>query len=176
MKIEDINISHAQYRENFAGLFPTVNLSARAERYENIDRKKSTTYDAIGNEIVGGYESAWRTSTYIMGQYYLSHWYKKIFEVSYYKKIRDSSVHQCEAETKKIVAEVTEYFGLLSEGKIKLRYATEIHEILSELLKIKKAAHPWSVFREDVLKAESDVTNMEKDIAKLKEVNETIIA
>lgn len=177
MKIEDINITHAQYRENSAGLFPTINISARAERYENIDRKNSTTFDAIGNEIVGGYESAWRTSTYIMGQYYLSHWYKKVFEVSYYKKMRDSSVHQCEAETKKVVAEVTEHFGLLSEGKIKLKYAAEIHEILSELLKIKKAAFALGQYSyEDVLKAEADVANMEKDIATLKkEISETIV-
>lgn len=174
MKIEDIHISHAQYRENFAGLFPTINIAARAERYENIDRHSSSTYDAIGNEIVGGYDSAWRTSTYIMGQYYLSHWYKKIFEVSYYKKMRDSSVHQCEAETKKIIRDVTEIFGSLSEGKIKLQYAAEILKRLQEILRIKREAFALGQYSyEDVLKAEADVANMEKEIAQItKEVNE----
>jgi outer membrane protein TolC len=169
MKIEDIHISHAQYRENFAGLFPTINIAARAERYENIDRHSSSTYDAIGNEIVGGYDSAWRTSTYIMGQYYLSHWYKKIFEVSYYKKMRDSSVHQCEAETKKIIRDVTEIFGSLSEGKIKLQYAAEILKRLQEILRIKREAFALGQYSyEDVLKAEADAAGMEKEIAKIK--------
>ncbi|OGC41923.1 hypothetical protein A2Y85_01345 [candidate division WOR-3 bacterium RBG_13_43_14] len=169
MKIEDIRISDAQYRENFAGLYPTINIAARAERYENIDRHDQTTFASIGNEIVGGNESAWKTSTYIMGQYYLSHWYKKRFETAYYEKLRDSSVHQCEAEAKKVIRDVTEIFGTLLEAKIKLKYATGILNCLYDILKIKKEAFTAGHYSyEDVLKAESDAVNMEKDIAKIK--------
>ena len=175
MKIEDIRISDAQYRENFAGLYPTLNIAGRAERYENVDTRNQTTIDTIGNEVVGGNQSAWRSSMYLMGQYYLSHWYKKRYEAAYYEKLRDSSVHQCETEAKKILRDVTEIFGTLLEGKIKLKYSTEILRHLQDILKVKKEAFTMGQFSyEDVLKAESDAVNMEKEITKIKkEISET---
>ncbi len=175
MKIEDIRISDAQYRENFAGLYPTLNVAGRAERYENIDTRNQTTIDTIGNEVVGGSQSAWRSSVYLMGQYYLSHWYKKRYEASYYEKLRDSSIHQCETEAKKTLRDVTEIFGTLLEGKIKLKYSTGILNRLYEILKVKKEAFAVGQYSyEDVLKAESDAVNMEKEITKIKkEISET---
>lgn len=175
VKIEEIRISDAQYRENFAGLYPTLNFAGRAERYENVDTRNQTTIYTIGNEVVGGNQSAWRSSMYLMGQYYLSHWYKKRYEAAYYEKLRDSSIHQCETEAKKTLRDVTEIFGTLLEGKIKLKYSAEILRRLQDILKMKKEAFTMGQFSyEDVLKAETDAVNMEKEITKIKkEISET---
>lgn len=175
MKIEDIRISDAQYRENFAALYPTLNIAGRGERYENIDTRDQINIHTIGNEVIGGNQSAWRSSMYIMGEYYFSHWYKKRYEAAYYEKLRDSSIHQCETEAKKILHDVTEIFGTLLEGKIKLKYSNEILRRLQDIFKVKKEAFTMGQFSyEDVLKAESDAVSMEKEITKIKkEISET---
>ena len=80
VKSEDVFISDAQYRSNFAALDPVVTLGGRAERYENIDNRDNTTINTIDNEVVGGYDSAWRSSVSLSGQYAVSNWYKKIYE------------------------------------------------------------------------------------------------
>ena len=87
VKSEDVFISDAQYRSNFAALYPVVTLGGRAERYENIDNRDNTTINTIDNEVVGGYDSAWRSSVSLSGQYAVSNWYKKIYETGYYKKL-----------------------------------------------------------------------------------------
>jgi outer membrane protein TolC len=39
VKSEDINISDATYRQNFAGLYPEISANSRFERYENLDNR-----------------------------------------------------------------------------------------------------------------------------------------
>ena len=176
VKAEDINISNAQYRSNYAGLHPVINLTGRAERYENLDNRNDGNLYSINNEVVGGSSSAWRSGFYLFGQYYLSHWYKKRHEVGYYEKMRDSSVHQCEIELKKIIKEVTEIFSAIVEGKIKLEYSGKILNRLSKIYIVKKEAFGAGQFScEDVLKAESDAISMEKETAKTrKELDENL--
>ena len=70
MKVADIKISEVQYKASFAGLFPTINLSGRTERYENLDDRNTSGFDTIGNEVVGGYQNAWKSSLNLTGQYY----------------------------------------------------------------------------------------------------------
>ena len=140
MKIEDIKISHAQYRVSFAGLFPSINLSARAERYENIDSRIQDNIQTIGNEVVGGNQSAWRSSLNLTGQYYFSHWYKKRYETKYYEELKESAIYQCDSEAKKIIREITNIYGSLVETRMKLNYSQQILLHLQEILKIKKGA------------------------------------
>lgn len=169
MKVEDISISNAQYKTSFAGLFPTVSLSGRAERYENLDRRENTNIETIGNEVVGGYQTAWRSSLNVSGQYNLSHWYKKRYEAQYYEKIKDSTVHQCEAEAKKIIREVTDLYASLVEAKTKYVYAEKILHHLRQIERIKKEAFAVGQYSfEEVLKAETEVTSMEKEMVKIK--------
>lgn len=174
VKRQDIFISHAQYKSNFAGLYPEITLSGRAERYENIDNRDSTNISTIGNEVVGGDESAWRSSLSVSGQYYLSNWYKKRFETDYFEKLRDTSIYECETELKKIIREVTDIFRSIAEGKIKLKYANEIMSRFNTISRLKKEASAKGQFSyEDVLKAQADAINMEKDITNInKELGE----
>ena len=165
MRIEDIRISDAQHRTSIAGLFPTVNVSGRGERYENIDTRNTTNIETIGNEVVGGNQSAWRSSVNLTGQYYFSHWYKKRYEAKYYEHLKDYSVHQCETEAKKIIREVTDIYGSLIESKIKLDYSSRILMHLKDIMRIKKEARAVGHFSfEDILKAETDVISTEKEI------------
>ncbi len=169
MKIQDVKISDAQYRTSFAGLLPTINISSRAERYENLDPRNTSTIETIGNEVVGGYQSAWRSSVNLTGQYYLSHWYKKRYETAYYKGLKDAGIHQCETEAKKIIREVTDIYGAVVESKIKYDYSGRILTDLKQILKIKKEAFGVGQYAfEDVLKAEADVTELEREIVKIK--------
>lgn len=165
MKIEDIRISHAQYRTSFAGLFPSINLSGRAERYENIDSRSQDNIQTIGNEVVGGNQSAWRSSLNLTGQYYFSHWYKKRYETKYYEELKESAIYQCDSEAKKIIREITNIYGSLVETRMKLNYSQQILLHLQEILKIKKGAHAAGQLSfEDVLKAETEVVSVEKEI------------
>jgi outer membrane protein TolC len=173
-KMEDMHISDAQFRGNYARLYPEISFGGRAERYENLDQRNNQGIDTIGNEIVGGNQSAWRSSMYFSGQYYISHWYKKRFEAAYYEKLRDSSLHECETEAKKTIRDVTDTFSGISEGKIKLKYSTEILHRLYEISKLKREAFALGQFAyEDILKAESDAITVEKEISKTrKEIKE----
>ena len=165
VKSEDVLISNAQYRSNFAALYPVVTLGGRTERYENIDNRDNTTINTIGNEVVGGYESAWRSSVSLSGQYAVSNWYKKIYETGYYEKLKDTSIRECEAEVKKTIRDVTDIFRSVAESKIKLMYAREILSRLNEISRMKQEAFTNGQFsHEDVLAAQTDVLTMEKDI------------
>jgi outer membrane protein TolC len=174
VKRQDVFISYAQYRGSFAGLYPEINLGGRAERYENLDHRNTDGINSIGSEIIGGNQSAWKASLSVTGQYYLSHWYKKRFDAKYYEKLKDSSIHECETEEKKMIREVTDIFRVIAEGRIKLNYAYEILKRLNEISKLKKEAFAVGQFSyEDVLKAQADALNTQKDITSLnKEIRE----
>jgi outer membrane protein TolC len=165
VKRQDVYISEAQYKSNFAGLYPEINIGGRSERYENLDHRNSTGINTIGNEVVGGSQSSWRSSLSLSGQYYISHWYKKRFEAKYYEKLKDSSIHECEMEEKKMIREVTDIFRSIAEGKIKLKYANKVLARLNEISRLKKESSAIGQFSyEDVLKAQADALNTQRDI------------
>jgi outer membrane protein TolC len=175
VKRQDVFIADAQYRGSFAGLYPEINLGGRAERYESLDHRNNNNINSIGSEIIGSNQSAWKSSLSLSGQYYVSHWYKKRFEANYYEKLRDSSIHECEAEQKKMIREVTDIFRSIAEGKIKLKYANEILTRLNEISRLKREASANGQFSyEDVLKAQTDVLNTQKDITSInKDIRES---
>ncbi len=169
VKIEDINVSDAAYRQNFAGLYPEITVNSRIEKYENLDKRNEQGINTISGEVIGGGVSAWRSSAYLWGQYYLSHWYKKRFEANYYERLKDMSVHDCEAEVKKLIREVTDVFCSLSEGRIKIRYASEILKRLRGVLHLKKQSYKnGQIAYEEVLRTEADAVSQEKDLAALR--------
>ena len=83
--------------------------------------------------------------------------------------MKDSSVYQCEAEAKKIVRDVTDIYGSLIESRTKYVYSERILFALKEMLRIKKEAFAAGQYSfEDILKAEMDVTSLEREIVKIK--------
>lgn len=176
VKMQDVFITEAEYKSNFAGLYPAFDLSGRAERYENIDHRNDTGINTIGNEVIGSNQSAWRSALSLSGQYYFSHWYKKRFEAGYYEKLRDSSIHECEMEEKKMIRDVTEIFRFITESKIKLKYANAILNHLKEISSLKEKAFAKGQFSyEDVLKAQTDVLITQKDITGInKDIRENL--
>lgn len=176
MRTEDIRIAEAQYKAGFAGLLPSITLSGRAERYENLDSRSTAGIDTIGNEVVGGSQTAWRSSVSVIGQYYFSHWYKKYYEVEYYEYIKNAGIEQCGAEAKKVIREVTDLYSALVEANIKLRYARRILSLLNDILRIKKESHTLGHLSfEDVLKAEADAGNTDKEIVRVgKEITDLL--
>jgi len=175
MKAEDIHISDAVYRQNFAGLYPEISAISRFEKHEALDHR-NTGLNTINGEVVGGDVSAWRSSAYLLGQYTLSHWYKKRFEASYYERLRDARVHELDVEMKKILRELTDIFSALAEGKIKLRYTADIFIRLQEIGQLKKQAFAGGQTSfEEVLKAEADMAASEKEMGAIrKEIRENM--
>ena len=176
MRTEDIRIAEAQYKAGFAGLLPSITLSGRAERYENLDSRSTSGIDTIGNEVVGGNQTAWRSSVNVTGQYYFSHWYKKRYEVKHYEQLKDAGIEQCGAEVKKVIREVTDLYGALVEANIKLYYARRILRLLNDILRIKKESYAVGHFSfEDVLKAEADAGSADKEVARVgKEITDLL--
>ncbi|MBU1052974.1 MAG: TolC family protein [Proteobacteria bacterium] len=176
VKIEEINISNATYRQNFAGLYPEITANSRFEKYENLDKNNNQGIKSISNEIIGGETNAWRSSMYLWGQYYLSHWYKKRFEVGYYEKLKDASYYDCDIETKKLLLELTDAYSAAAEGKIKIGYAEKTLKLLQSILNLKENAFAGGqTAYEDVLKAEAEIADTKRQISSLKkELNENL--
>jgi outer membrane protein TolC len=169
VKVEDVNISDATYRQNFAGLYPEISINSRFERYENLDKRPGQGLDTISGEVIGGGVSAWRSSIYLWGQYYISHWYKKRLEANYYEKLIDARGYDCDAEVKRVLKELTDIYSALAEGDIKLKYGSEIVTRLQAVLSLKmKAFAGGQVSYEDVVKAEAEVASAEKEIAAIR--------
>ena len=157
IKAEDIQISNAIYHQNHAGLYPEITAISRFEKHENLDNR-GNGINTISGEVVGGDQSAWRSSAYLLGQYYFSHWYKKRFEIGYYDRLRDVRVYELDIEAKKILKEITEVFGTLAEGRIKLRYGLDILKRLQDVLYLKKQAFALGQSSyEEVLKPEAEI-------------------
>jgi outer membrane protein TolC len=75
-----------------------------------------------------------------------------------------------------MIKDVTEIFGAIVEGKIKLEYSDKILNRLSKIYIVKKEAFGAGQYSyEDVLKAESDAISMEKEITNTrKELDENL--
>ncbi len=176
VKEQDIKIAHAAYRQAFAGLYPELTLTGRLERYENLD-KDTRDIQSVNSEVVGG-QSSWRSLAYLSGQYEISSWYKKRYEASYYQKLRDAAVFDCSTESKKLARDMTDLFGRLAEGKVRLRYGGEIIKALQDLVDLRnQSLAGGEASREEVIKAESDLESAEREQATLmKELRENLEA
>jgi outer membrane protein TolC len=176
VKKEDINIAYASYKQVFAGLYPEISLSSRLERYENLDKSAQQGIKSVGSEVVGSGDSAWRSQLYLSGQYDISSWYKKRYEAAYYEKLKDVSGYDCEAETKRLLKEVTDLFGSSAEGWVRLKYGADIIEKLKAWHDLKKQAFAGGeAAYEEVLKAEADVVSAERErAAVIRELKENI--
>ncbi len=176
VKIEEINISDAVYRQSFAGLYPEITANSRFEKYENLDKRDDQAIKTISSEVIGGEANAWRSSIYLWGQYYFSHWYKKRFETAYYEKLKDASYYECDMETKKLLRELIDAYGAAAEGKIKISYAAKTLKLLHSILNLKKTAFAGGqAAYEDVLKVEAEIADTERQLSSLKkEFNENL--
>ncbi len=168
VKAEDIHISNAVYRQNYAGLYPEVAAVSRFEKHENL-ANQGAGIDTINGEVVGGDQSAWRSSAYLQGQYYLSHWYKKRFEIDYYERLRDVRICEVNVEAKSILKEITGIYGVLAENGVKLRYGADILRRMQEVLYLKKQAFVGGqAAYEEVLKLEADIVALEKEMGAIR--------
>lgn len=166
VKEQDVKIAHASYRQVFAGLYPELTLAGRLERYENLD-KDTQDIQSVNSEVVGG-ESSWRSLAYLSGQYEISSWYKKRYEASYYQKLRDAALFDCTTESKKLAKDMTDLFGRLAEGKVRLKYGEQIVKALQDLVDLRnQALAGGEASQEEVVKAESDLESARKEQATL---------
>lgn len=176
VKVEDIHISDAVYRQSFAGLYPVISANSRLERYENLDKRAQQGISSISGEVVGGDPSAWRSSFYLQGEYYISNWYKKRFEALYYEKLKGARIHDCEVETKKLLRELTDVYDALAESKIKWRYGSMTLQRFKDIFHLKKEVFSkGQISYEEVIKAEADAVNADKELAGVrKEMKENL--
>jgi len=162
VKKEEIRISEASWRQSLSSLYPTVALNGRLERFGNLAGPAGI--GTINGQVVGGLQDEWRSSVFVLGEYTLSNWFKKRHESRYYERLTEASILDGEAERKKIVLEVTDLYGSLSEGAIRLRYLGRMIDTMREAVALRAAAHrEGEISREDLLRAEVQVVDLEKE-------------
>ena len=174
VKKEEILINEASYRQSLSNLYPSLALNGRLERFNNL-----TTSDSIGTingQVIGGVQDEWRSSVYLLGEYTLSNWYKKRYESYYYEKLTEASIFDRESEKKKIILEVTDIYGSLTEGSIRLGYLGRMIEKMKESVALRAAAQrEGEISYEDLLRAEVQVVDLEKENAEvLRQFNENL--
>lgn len=174
VKKEEVFISEANYRQSLSNLYPTLALNGRLERFNNLTSRDSI--GTINGQVVGGAQDEWRSSVYLLGEYTLSNWYKKRYESSYYEKLTEASIYESESEKKKIVLEVTDVYGSLSEGSIRLGYLSRMIGKMKESVALRAVAHrEGEISYEDLLRAEVQVVDLEKESAEvLRQFNENL--
>ena len=162
---EDVRIAHSTYRVAAAGLFPELRIVGRLERYGDLS-DGSQGLQPVGSEVVGGSQSEWRSQLYLVGQYDLSSWYKKWYEAFSQRELRDAASFSCLAEGKRLVKEITELYGRLSTGKIRLRYTQQMISLTEQLVAVRVLAmEGGEASREDVIRTESELENARKEQA-----------
>lgn len=162
VKREDINILEANYKQSVAGLFPEITLNSRIEKFENLKTEGGLT--TIAGQVVGGQPDEWRTTLYLSGEYYLSNWYKRRHETTYYEKLKEASNYDCDIEAKKLLRELTDIYSALSEGRIKLKYSDEMLKKLREIHVLKKRSYgEGEISYEELLKTEAEIVNAERE-------------
>jgi len=162
VKQEEIRINEASWRQSLSSLFPTVALNGRLERFGNL--AGPTGIGTINGQVVGGLQDEWRSSVFVLGEYTLSNWFKKRHESHYYERLTEASIHDSEAEKKKIVLEVTELYGSLAEGAIRLRYLDRMIDRMMEAVSLRAAANrEGEISGEDLIRAEVALVDLEKE-------------
>jgi len=162
VKQEEIRINEASWRQSLSSLYPAVALNGRLERFANL--AGPTGIGTINGQVVGGLQDEWRSSVFVLGEYTLSNWFKKRHESRYYERLTEASIHDSEAEKKKIVLEVTDLYGSLAEGAIRLRYLDRMIDKMKEAVSLRAAAHrEGEISREDLIRAEVQVVDLERE-------------
>ena len=162
VKKEEVFISEANYRQSLSTLYPTLALNGRLERFNNLTRQDSI--GTINGGVVGGLQDEWRSSVFVLGEYTLSNWYKKRYESGYYERLTEASLYETESEKKKIVLEITDVYGSISEGSIRLGYLGRMISKMKESVALRAEAHrEGEISYEDLLRAEVQVVDMEKE-------------
>ena len=162
VKQEEIRINEASWRQSLSSLYPTVALNGRLERFANL--AGPTGIGTINGQVVGGLQDEWRSSVFVLGEYTLSNWFKKRHESHYYERLTEASIHDSEAEKKKIVLEVTELYGSLAEGAIRLRYLDRMIDRMMEAVSLRAAANrEGEISGEDLIRAEIALVDLEKE-------------
>ena len=162
VKQEEIRINEASWRQSLSVLYPTLALNGRLERFGNL--AGPTGIGTINGQVVGGLQDEWRSSVFVLGEYTLSNWFKKRHESHYYERLTEASIHDSEAEKKKIVLEVTELYGSLAEGAIRLRYLDRMIDRMMEAVSLRAAANrEGEISGEDLIRAEVALVDLEKE-------------
>lgn len=162
VKKEEIHVNEASWRQSLSSLYPTLALNGRLERFGNL--AGPTGIGTINGQVVGGLQDEWRSSVFVLGEYTLSNWFKKRYESHYYERLTEASIHDSEAEKKKVVLEVTDLYGSLAEGAIRLRYLGQMIDRMKEAVSLRAAAHKeGEISHEDLLRAEVQVVDLEKE-------------
>lgn len=166
VKKEEVFISEANYRQSLSTLYPTLALNGRLERFNNLTRQDSI--GTINGGVVGGLQDEWRSSVYLLGEYTLSNWYKKRYESGYYERLTEASLYESESEKKKIVLEITDVYGSITEGSIRLGYLGRMISKMKESVALRAEAHrEGEISYEDLLRAEVQVVDLEKESAEV---------
>ena len=162
VKKEEILINEASWRQSLSGLHPALSLNGRLERFGSL--AGAAGIGTINGQVVGGLQDEWRASGFVLGEYTLSNWFKKRYEGRYYERLTEASIYDSEAEKKRIVLEVTDLYGSLAEGAIRLRYLGRMIDTMKEAVSLRCAAHrEGEISREDLLRAEVQVVDLEKE-------------
>jgi outer membrane protein TolC len=165
VKEEDVRIAHSTYRSAAASLYPEVRMVGRMERYGDLS-DGNQSMQSVGSEVIGGSRSEWRSQLYLTGQYDVSSLYKKRYEASSHRELRDAASFSCHAEGKRLVKEMTELYGRLSAGKIRLHYARQAVFVLEKSVAIRTLAMTGGeASQEEVLQATSDLEQAGKEQA-----------
>ncbi len=166
VKEEEIKIAEAEYRQQFAALYPEVSLNSKIERFGDLDNRDEQSTVTISNEVIGGNQDSWRSSVYALGQYRLSNWYKKDYEVSYYEKMQSTKVQDCIVEVKNVCRELIDLYMNAGISKIRLRFHEKILTCLEGVYKLKqKAKAKGEISEEEMLKAAADLSRVRKEAA-----------
>jgi len=164
VKSEEILIHEASRKQSLSVLFPAVSVGGRVERFERLDRRDSL--GTIHGEVIGGLQSEWRSSVYLLGEYTLSNWLKKRHESLYYERLGEASVQDRDAERKRIALEVTDLFGSLVEGSVRVGYLDRMIGKMKESLSLRSESYAaGEISYEDLVRAEVQVVELEKERA-----------
>lgn len=163
----DINIAHAGYKQSLSNFYPQISLGSRVEKFENLT--KTTGFITAGGQVIGGQRDEWRTAAYLTAEYYISNWYKKWFEVSYYKFLKESSFYDCQSEVKRLLKDVTDLYSQIVEVKIKLQYSDLILDRLKKIHQLKKLSYEkGEISYEELLKTEAEIESALKEQINIK--------
>lgn len=167
IKAYDIEIAHAGYKQSLSNFYPQISLGSRAEKFENLT--KTTGFITAGGQVIGGQPDEWRTAVYLTAEYYISNWYKRWFDASYYKFLKESSFYDCQAEIKRLLKDVTDLYSQVVEAKIKLRYSDLILERLKKIHQLKKLSYgKGEISYEELLKTEAEIESALKEQTNIK--------
>jgi len=166
-KSYDVEIFSLSYKQSYANILPQISLGNRIEKFENLTPTKG--FITVGGQVIGGQPDEWRTAIYLTGEYYLSNWYKKLPEISYYEKLKEYSIYDCQTELKRLIKDVLDAYSALIETQIKLNYSNMILNQLKEIQSLKRSMYEkGEISYEALLKTEAEIETMLKEQAELK--------